>query len=140
MEFPKDSSSVATWIDSHYTLLNTLFEDSSEPNAEGLLKHSGVLLLPRKELAPTEIEYQADDGGIRYEVQVTSRVEKLIQEHDLEPAMIAILQSSECGKCHADYLSCDCSKYLDDGAYEIVKGLTTVGSFWSCRVSKFQCQ
>lgn len=66
-------------------------------------------MLPRKELAPTEIEYKANGEGIQYEVQVAPKVAKLVQEHDLEPAKIAIFQSFECGKCCASCWSCDFS-------------------------------
>lgn len=137
-ELPHCVSEIGEWAESASSKIGELFPDADDiPPLENMLKTSGLLIIERKFLEPSEFTqgeserhpapiYLVDCPSIR-------KADPLIREKRLTVTYAMILKGSECQKCKAEYRNCDCVKFVDDGVSCGVTSAELMGVFWTDR-------
>jgi hypothetical protein len=136
---PATAPEVPEWVERAYRILNELFPPSGDsPPLGRMLQHTGILLFDRKmvERELYDIQYDEGRGGlfIKYKIPRTNEVlcELLRSGKIVSTGLFQVIRS-RCMKCKKEYLSCDCSKYLDEGAGQLMEEAPLCGAFWTNR-------
>ncbi len=136
---PAAAPEVPAWVERAYRSLNDLFPPArNRPPLEAMLQQTGILLFDRKMIDGElyDLDYDEALGAlvIKYKIPSSNEVlRELLRSGRIASSGLFQVIRSRCMKCGNDYQSCDCSKYLDEGAAQIMEEAPLCGAFWTNR-------
>ncbi len=136
---PETESGVGKWCNKADSFLSRQYKAAQNvPDIGELLKQTGLLVVHRVFLDPTEYRFRHDEGlhTILCDLSIPKDATDLlraIEKHNLKPANAFLVERTVCSRCGEAYARCGCSKYREEGVVELMDKVTLLGPFWTTR-------
>ncbi|THE13983.1 hypothetical protein E1I69_05635 [Bacillus timonensis] len=136
--FPNNESDVRSWCEEVAKNLTEYFPKANDnPKLKDMLKPAGYLYFDRRFIEEDhKLYWDEDRQAMGIELQMLKPHPEVIEEIEkgsLEIAPVFIVNQSKCSKCEQEYRNCNCTKYSDEGVFENMEDINSIGIFWTKR-------
>lgn len=135
---PASPGVLGEWGETVLDRLSILFRAPGDrPRLSHMLLHDGLLQFERKWIDRSLYSLDQDASGRPAVLFAFPRDQpeliELVGSARISWADMWVVNHSTCSVCRTDYLSCNCSKYLDEPVHQIMDGAELCDLFWTNR-------
>jgi hypothetical protein len=136
---PISEDHIGKWAEDAANFIDKSFKQSIDsPPLHDLLKKDGMLIFERRFLKDNEcrVKYDEGTGSLFGDLMISKEDKDLFEAITLSKVKVAsafLVRNSECSKCHTSYHLCNCSKFIDEGVFQKMTGVSMLGLFWTNR-------
>jgi hypothetical protein len=133
-QLPKAEDDLASWSEANRDWLTEKYPKSNDsPDLSSVLKRNGKLYLDRKILDHEDYTFTKSDKDFDIVIRVPKN---LVEDEDeffkrCTVASCMFIDQATCSKCEKPYLSCLCSKFLEEGVVQVIEKCAPFSCFFT---------
>jgi len=131
---------ICSWVNATAERLATGVETTGMIRSDGivdrLMTPQATFRLSRTMIKPQDIQLAMSGSRPTFQLRIPLERKDLldaVRAERIRPALAWIIRHSICIKCDAEYVTCPCSKYVDDGAGQRCTDAEIAYPFWTDR-------
>lgn len=134
-QLPLNRSEVRSWLEQQREWLTNAYpESTTRPDPLKIVRRDGVIFLKRQTIKREWIEYENDEVGLKYTLNIPPDQAELSEAYKnglLRVALLSSVKRVRCSKTNENYFETQTSKILDSDVTALIEESGIVNLFWT---------